>query len=259
MTTKEFAINLAKQAGGIMRANFMLGMDRELKGDGSPVTKTDLAINSLVVEEVKKYFPGHAVLGEEQSHKVMNAEYCWVCDPVDGTIPFSHGMPTCAFSLALTQNGNPILGVAYDPFMDRMVVAEKGKGTFLNGKKIQVSKTGGFNGAYISHCIWSKMKYPMEGLIDDMVFNGQAQSFAVGSIVYNAILLAAGEIDGITFGHTTAHDVAAIKIIVEEAGGKVTDLWGNEQRYDTDIKGAIISNGLIHEAMLNLAKKHLKP
>ena len=259
MDYKPFALNLAKQAGGIMRANFILGMDRELKGDGTPVTKTDLAINSLVIEEVKNHYPEHAVVGEEENNAKADAEFAWICDPVDGTIPFSHGMPTCAFSLALTQNGEPILGVAFDPFLDRMMVAEKGKGTTLNGEKVKVSKTNSLKGAYISHCIWPKMQYPMDGLIDDMVFKKEAQSFGIGSIVYNAMLLAAGEIDAITFGHTTAHDVAAIKIFVEEAGGKVTDLWGESQRYDREIKGAIISNGLIHELMLRLVKEHLRP
>ncbi|HYV33486.1 MAG TPA: inositol monophosphatase [Candidatus Limnocylindria bacterium] len=255
---KDFAISLAKRAGEEIRKNFVLGMDREIKKDGSPVTKTDLAINKMVVEEVQKNFPGHAVIGEEESHSITDAEYSWVCDPVDGTIPFSHGMPTCAFSLALTRNGKPILGVAYDAFMDRMVVAEEGKGAFLNGEKIQVSTHKNLEGAYISHCIWRHMQYSLLGFYDDMVFNSKAENFAVGSIVYNAILLAAGQIDGIVFAHHTAHDVAAIKIIVEEAGGKVTDFWGNDQRYDQPVKGCLISNGLIHEELLKLVQKHLK-
>ncbi len=258
MDYKNFGLNLAKQAGGIMRENFMLGMDRTIKADGSPVTKTDLAINSLVVEAVKNTFPGHAVLGEEESYAIDGAEYVWVCDPVDGTIPFSHGMPTFCFSLALCKNGEPILGIALDAMLDRLFVAEKGQGAFLNGKKIHVSKLAKFDGAYISHCIWSKMQYLMPGFLDDVVFNHNVQSFGIGSIVYNAMLLAAGEIDAITFGHTTAHDVAAIKIIVEEAGGKVTDLWGGEQRYDRDIKGCLISNGLIHNQLIEIVEKHLK-
>ena len=115
-------------------------MDKTIKKDGSPVTKTDLAINKLVIDRVKKYFPSHGVLGEEQSNYVEKADYVWVCDPVDGTIPFSRGMPTCMFSLGLTFKGKPILGVGYDPFIDRLIFAELGKGAFLNGKKIHVSR-----------------------------------------------------------------------------------------------------------------------
>ena len=255
---KKLAIDLAKKAGGIIRRNFVLGMSRQIKKDGSPVTKTDLAINRMVIEAVKKDFPGHRVIGEEENHHIKNAKYAWVCDPIDGTIPFSHGMPTCCFSLALVRNGVPILGVAYDPFGKRMVVAEKGKGAFLNGKRIHVSKYRQLKGAYLGHCLWSRMQYPMKGFVDDIVFNYKMQYFPEGSIVYAAVLLAAGEIEAITFPHHTAHDVAAIKVIVEEAGGKVTDLWGREQRYDRPLKGALISNGVLHKKLLKIVRKYLK-
>lgn len=257
MDYKTLALNLANEAGKIIKQNFELGMERTMKADGSPVTKTDLAINRLVVEEVKKNFPGHAVLGEEESHPILDAEYVWVCDPVDGTIPFSHGMPTCMFSLALCHNGAPVLGAACDPFLDRMFFAEKGKGAFLNGKKIAVSNHKTLDGAIISHCLWNKMKYPMPKLMDDAAFQKNVQPFGINSIVYNAMLLSAGQMEGITFGHDTAHDVAAIKIIVEEAGGKATDLKGNEQRYDMPVYGCVISNGLIHAEFLKLIQEHL--
>ena len=102
------------------------------------------------------------------------------------------------------------------------------------------------------------MLYPLLGFYDDLIFNKKANNFVDGSIVYNAILLAAGEIEGIVFPHHTAHDVAAIKVIVEEAGGKVTDFWGNDQRYDRPVKGCLISNGLIHQELLDLVQAHLK-
>lgn len=258
MQHKDFAIDLAKKAGGIIRKNFVLGMDKELKSDGSPVTKTDLAINKMVIDAVQNNFPGHGVLGEEQSNIIENSEYTWVCDPVDGTIPFSHGMPTCCFSLALTHNGESILGVALDPFMDRMVVAEKGKGAFLNGQKIYVSKHKELKGAFISYDVWQTMKYPMPNFIGDLVFQKNARHWPCGSCVYDGLLLAAGQLDAQIFPHNTAHDVAAMKIIIEEAGGKVTDFWGNEQRYDRPVKGCISSNGLIHRELLDVVQAHLK-
>lgn len=256
MTYKKFATNIAREAGKIIRKNFSLGMNRIIKKDGSPVTKTDLAINKLVVDQVKKYFPDHGVLGEEQSNYVEGADYVWVCDPVDGTIPFSHGMPTCMFSLGLTFKGKPILGVGYDPFMDRLIFAELGKGAFLNNKKILVSKQRTLKGSYVSICFWRSAKFPMPDLVNDLTFKEGSDNFPIGSIVYNAMLLAAGEIDGIIFPHNTAHDVAAIKVIVEEAGGKVTDLDGDEQRYDRPIKGCVISNGVLHQKLLAVLKKH---
>jgi len=241
-----------------MRANFVLGMGRTIKKDGSPVTKTDLAINSMVINEVKKHFPKHGVLGEEESHPIEGAEYVWVCDPVDGTIPFLRGVPTCMFSLALTHHGEPILGVAYDAFTNRLFFAEKGKGAFLNGKKIRVSKLKELKGSYIANEIWANMKYPLPGLEDDFVFKERGQMFDTNSAVYNSCLIAAGQIEGYIFAHHTAHDIAAVKVIVEEAGGEVTDLFGKGQRYDMSIKGAIISNGTIHRKLISLVKKHLK-
>jgi fructose-1,6-bisphosphatase/inositol monophosphatase family enzyme len=258
MTYKQFSIDLAKQAGKIIRANFTLGMSRTIKKDGSPVTKTDLAINKLVVDQVKKYFPSHGVLGEEQSNLIENADYVWVCDPVDGTIPFSRGMPTCMFSLGLTYKGKSILGVGYDPFMDRMIFAETGKGAFLNGKKIHVSKQRTLDSSFVSICFWKNAKFLMPDLVNDLTFKQNVNNFPIGSIVYNAMLLAAGELDGIIFPHDTAHDVAAIKVIVEEAGGKVTDLDGKEQRYDRPINGCLISNGILHNNLLKIIKKHKK-
>ncbi len=233
-------------------------MERKIKGDGSPVTKTDLAINRMVVEEVQKNFPGHGVLGEEESSLIADAEFTWVCDPVDGTIPFSHGTPTCVFSLGLTQKGNPILGVAYDPFLDRMFFAQTGLGSTCNGQVLTVSKKDTLAGAYVSSGIWKGMHFKMPLFMSDLVFREGAESFPMGSVVYNAALLAAGEIDGVIFSATTAHDIAAAKVIVEEAGGTVTDLYGNDQHYDKPIKGAILSNGLIHGQLIKLVGEHLK-
>jgi inositol-phosphate phosphatase / L-galactose 1-phosphate phosphatase / histidinol-phosphatase len=109
-----FAIKIAKEAGDIMRAHFSLGMKKEWKEDNSPLTITDTAINELVIQKVKESFPEHGVLGEEASLETTDATHIWVVDPVDGTIPFSHGVPTFAFSLALVVDGVPQLGVVFD-------------------------------------------------------------------------------------------------------------------------------------------------
>ena len=110
----ETAVSLARQAGEMARANFTLGMAREWKEDSTPVTVTDLAINHLVIAEIGRRFPTHGVLGEEVSSLAPDHEWVWVCDPIDGTIPFSHGIPVTAFSLALTYQGETLLGVVYD-------------------------------------------------------------------------------------------------------------------------------------------------
>jgi fructose-1,6-bisphosphatase/inositol monophosphatase family enzyme len=241
MTYKQFSINLAKQAGKIMLANFKGGMKKQWKKDHSPVTKTDLAINSMVIKEVKKNFPGHDVLGEEKSSRENNGEFLWVCDPVDGTVPFSHATPTFVFSLALVKNGKSILGVIYDPFMDRLFFAEIGKGATLNGKKIKVNKEGLSNsvaGWGAKTMSYLKEKFPNVTFV------------SMHCICYEGMLVASGEFVAAFYDHVNAHDVAALKVIVEEAGGKVTDHHGKEQRYDGKINGALISNKKVHKDLL---------
>src|SRR3989338_9591130 len=119
----DFAAGLAREAGEIMRQNFALGMKKEWKEDDSPITVTDIRINSLVLEAIQKKYPAHSFVGEEGS-RIIESEYVWVCGPVDGTVPFSHGYPIFMFSLALVKNGMPIAGVLYDPILKRMFYAE---------------------------------------------------------------------------------------------------------------------------------------
>jgi len=256
MTTyKDFAIGMAREAGKIIRGNFTLGMKRELKADSSPVTETDIAINSLLVEKVKTDFPDHGVKGEEESYK-DDRKLLWVCDPVDGTIPFTLGIPIFTFSLALVENGVPILGVTYDPFMDRMFFAEKGNGAFLNDKPIRVSEKEDLNNSYITFEAWAKSKYPVWDLNRQLEEKG-VKTLKLTSIIYPSSLVATGELVATIFPGKYPHDAAAVKIIVEEAGGKVTDFFGNEQRYDQEINGFIASNGKVHDQLVEIVRQVL--
>lgn len=225
-----------------------MAMKKNWKENGTPITKTDIAINKMVIDGVKKYFPTHDVLGEEQSHRPNHGKYLWVCDPVDGTIPFSHGVPTCVFSLALVKDGKPILGVIYDPFMNRLVFAEKGKGAFLNGKRTHVNKRG----MELSSLSWESTK----SFSQIRKHFKSSFPFAVWSVIYGAMLVATGEFVAAFYPKYFAHDAASIKIIVEEAGGKVTDMHGKEQRYDGKINGCLATNGVVHKDLLKIIKKY---
>ena len=254
---QKFAKNFAISAGKMIRENFVLGMKKEWKSDNSPVTQTDLAINSLLIREIKKYFPNHRILAEEESNLDGDGEYTWVCDPLDGTIPFSHGIPISTFSLALTKNGESILGVVYDPFQDRLYCAEKGKGAYLNNNKICVSKISQLSGAVGEYEMFERAKYNLNKLQQRLV-QEDVKLMMMCSVVYPSVLVAAGELAFTIFPHTTAHDGAAVKIIVEEAGGKVTDIFGDEQRYDSEINGFIASNGFLHTKLVELVKEFVK-
>ena len=245
----DLATEIAEKAGVVMRKNFSLNMKKEWKDHRSPVTETDMVINDMVLKTIKEHFPDHSILSEEGDDFSVESEYVWICDPVDGTHNFSHGIPTATFALALVHNGQPILSVVLDPFMERMFTAEKGKGAFLNGHKIQVNKNAGLKKTVIGA---GKTK-AVRNLFPVMESaHAHGVSFITGlSIHYMCALVAAGEFSAAFFGGTSSHDMAAAKILVEEAGGKVTDIFGNiPARFDRDMEGQLCSNGILHDELL---------
>jgi len=255
MQYKDFAIDIAREAGKIIKNNFVLGMEKKWKSDNSPVTETDLTVNELLLAGVKANFPDHRIRAEEKSDMKGTSEFVWVCDPVDGTIPFSHGIPICTFSLALTKNGESILGVAYDPFQDRLFTAVKGEGAHLNNKAIHVSKANRFKGSAGEFEMYETAYFNFFELAKHLTFKEGVKLMKFSSFVYPSMLVAAGELAFSLFPGTAPHDAAAVKVIVEEAGGKVTNIFGEEQRYDQDIQGLIVSNGVLHDQLVKLAKE----
>ena len=249
---REFASSLALKAGNIIKQNFALGMQKDWKDDQTPLTVTDTKINKLVIEEIQKSFPDHSILGEEESAET-DSEFVWVCDPLDGTVPFSHGYPTSVFSLALVKNSQPILGVVYDPYQDRLVIGEKGQGVTLNGQAIGVSSEKVINGKSMINL---DCDYKLSKLREGLLKSHNCYVTTFYSAVYAGFLVAAGEFMAEVYEYNSPWDGAAVKVIVEEAGGRVTDIDGNDQRYDRKpINGFVASNGLVHEEILRLIKE----
>lgn len=255
--TKELVLKLARDAGTIMLEHFGIGIKKEWKQDLSPLTKADTIINKLSSDWVHKNFPDSGFLGEEGDNFNTNAESLWVCDPIDGTIPFSHAIPTCNFGIAHVLDGTPMLGVIYDPFLNRMFYAEKGKGAWCNQKQIHVSKLKKFKQGAIGSTIWKTEKFNTEGF-NTAMRDRDAFVICHAATMYPGSLVAAGELIANVWPGPTPWDIAPIKIIVEEAGGKHTDIFGNEQRYDTDIKGSIASNGYIHDELVDIVNKAIQ-
>jgi fructose-1,6-bisphosphatase/inositol monophosphatase family enzyme len=250
-----FAKDLARQAGVIMLEHFKVGVEREMKSDATPVTIADKKINKLVIDSVASAFPGHSVLGEEENSDANNTEYIWVCDPIDGTIAYTLGIPTNLFSLALVHNGESILGILYDPYTERLYEATKSNGAYLNGSKIRVNSE-------VSPPGFITLPFMQYGITDTAalakdVISAGFRCFSVCSVTYESMLVASGQTVATIFSGKTPWDIAAVKIIVEEAGGTVTDLYGNEQKYDQPIAGAIVSNGVQHNQLVALIKKHI--
>jgi len=245
----QLAVDLAQRSGEIMRSHFGLSMKKEWKADHSPVTETDLAINALVLKEIKARFPDHSILAEEGDDFSHESEYVWICDPVDGTHNFAHGIPTAVFALALTRNGDPLLSAIYDPFLDRLFHAEKGKGAFLNGERIHVTESPSLQRTVIG-------MGKLSGVRDLISFYRVARPHGIRFVTglsthYMAALVAAGEFSAALFGGTSPHDITASTLLVQEAGGTVTDLFGNlPERYDRDMQGQLYSNRAVHEELL---------
>ena len=251
---RKFAIEMAKKAGKIIQRDFKIGMKSWYKKDKTVVTKADIQISQMVTRSVRKAFPEHCVLSDDENEAPKKSKV-WVCDPIDGTLMFIHGVPTCTFSLALVEDGKPTVGVIYDPFTNRMFHAEKGKGAFLNGKRIYVSTKSDIKYSLMGLTCWYE-----RGSFTDIneayrkLIHESVNLLDIGSITYMGSLVAAGQFEATVHPSTSAKDSAALKIIVEEAGGKVTDLFGDEQRYDQKIKGCIISNGLVHPEMVKIVR-----
>jgi len=257
MQHRTFCEGLARQAGIIMKKHFHHSLEKEWKADATPVTIADKEINRLVITAIHEAYPGHDIIGEEESSINHQSEYVWVCDPVDGTIPYSHGIATAVFMLALVHNGNPIAGVVYDPFMDRMYYAEQDQGCFLNGERVQVNDEADFKQTVVGLESWSNAPFDMDALRGLFAKEG-TKVLKICCIGYASMLIASGQITATLFAGTTVHDGAALKIIIEEAGGKVTDLFGNEQRWDRPIKGFIASNGQLHAKVVELVSSIIK-
>ncbi len=253
----EFAKEIAQFAGQTMRKYNNKDNGASYKFDNTIVTKADKEINDFLIKRVKEDYPTHSVDGEESSFG--KSDYVWVCDPVDGTAMYARHIPMSVFSLALVVDGIPILGVVYDPWTDSLYSAEKGKGAFRNGEKIQVNSVQLDDMRSVSHYdMWPESPYNIFDAIKEL---GKKTYFvSVGSIARACVAVASGDFNLAIFPGTRHKncDIAAVKIIVEEAGGRVTDLFGNAQRYDGDINGAIISNGVVHEEVLSAIRKQLK-
>jgi len=177
----------------------------------------------------------------------------WVCDPIDGTLHFASRTPLSCFSLALAENGESKVGLIYDVFSDRMYTAIKGEGAFMNGKPIHVSKKDLAPNTIIDEEWWPCCGFDIVPAVHALSQQTKAYVMKIGSTVHATTLVARGDFAAVIFPGTEnkSMDIAAAKLIVEEAGGKVTDITGKDQRYDTGIiNGAIVSNGVVHDALV---------
>lgn len=261
----EFLKQIARASGAVMIQNFGLGMKFDWKEDETPVTVTDKDINLLVVERLGQHFPEVRVIGEEGSNTIADAEYTVFCDPVDGTIPYRLGIPVSTFCISLFRNGKPIMGIIYDPFSRRLWSAEKGKGAWVTyygqseqghtleqNHPISVSKQTTLDRSNLSMIWWKGSPYSLDE-VHKIVMERGGHWINLASVAIFGGLIASGTVEGSIFPGKNAWETGAMQVIVEEAGGKVTDIYGNEMSYGPrgEIQGHIVSNGLIHQELVD--------
>ena len=218
------------------------------------VTEADHASEKAIFKVIQQKHPDHFILSEETGSMPTQSNIKWIIDPIDGTINFANGIPICCVSIGVEENGEMIMGAVYNPFMNELFFAEKGKGAFLNEQPIKVSNKNNL----LTSCLVTG--FPYQYLDTE---NGPLQIFEklirksipvrrLGSAALDLCWTAAGRFDGFYEHKLQAWDSAAGYLIVQEAGGVVTDLKG--EKYNPYQPGIIASNGHIHEQLLNLLK-----
>ncbi len=247
-----FARQLAFDAGAIMQQHFGLTTEAEWKEDNTPLTQADTDINQLVIDRVMTEFPEHGVLGEEQNYESAR-ETIWVVDPVEGTMPFAIGAPLSMFSLALVENGEPVLAIVFDPFTERSFVAVKGHGAYLNDKQLKIVPNSELKYLAVSGRANMNLQttHKSNGQFLDLLGAEKIRWFNFNCYVYGAMLVAAGTLPAAIMSNPKPWDVAAAKLIVREAGGRVTNLLGQECAYSETTNGILLSNGAVHDEILS--------
>jgi myo-inositol-1(or 4)-monophosphatase len=249
----ELAKQIAQEAEAIMIHYFNAQNTVTLKPNKTIVSEADLEINEMVIRSVKNVYPKHDVYGEE-GQVLSNSSHLWICDPIDGTNPFVRGIPLSVFSLALFINREPTVAVIHYPFLKKMYWAIKNEGAFMNEKQIHVSKTSKLEKqSIVNHEWWPDAQYDVAKVAHSIAEATGAYNLSLGSIAHSACLVASGKYEVSLFAGSKGQivDIAAAKLLVEEAGGKVTDVYGSQDNVSqNDIKGCVMTNGLLHEEVM---------
>ncbi len=244
----------ATEAGAAELQRFFNGTFKisNKEGVNNLVTEADHAAEKAIIEEITKDFPDHFILSEEAGEIKTASEYKWIIDPIDGTVNFANGIPICCVSIALEYKGEIILGAVYNPNMNEFFLAEKGTGATLNGKKIQVSdKTTVIKSCLVTGFPYTYLDEPYGPIqIFEKLIRQGIPVRRLGSAAIDLCWVAAGRFDGFYEHKLAAWDSAAGYLIVEEAGGKVTDFKG--EKYSPYQPHIVATNGKIHDELLKV-------
>ena len=245
----QVALDAARSAAEVIRHYYREGTEVSLKADATPVTRADIEAEELIRRAIGSAFPDHGFYGEETGSRGLDAEYVWLVDPIDGTRSFVRGYPFFSTQIALLHQGRVVVGVSSAPGFDEMAWAERGHGAWLDGQRCRVSPIARLEEATVSsgnlRTLASGPRWAGWGEVVRRV----ARSRGFGDF-YHYHLLATGRIDAVVESDVNVLDVAALSLIVEEAGGRFTDLEGAPLSLDTT--SVLATNGRLHEVIAEL-------
>ena len=251
-----FTTEIAREAGHLLVQR--LGVAKvTTKGDINLVTEADIAAENLIIERIRSYYPQHGILAEESGEAILvsgkRSEWKWIIDPLDGTTNYAHGYPCFAVSIGLEHAGELVIGVVYDPMRDEMCAAERGQGATLNDRRICVSSVEELNGAMLCTGFPYNVRERPDFARDFTKFTMEAQAVRRdGSAALDLAYVACGRFDGFWEDGLSPWDVAAGAVLIQEAGGKVTNF--RDEPLDIYNEQVLASNGLIHETMMRVLK-----
>jgi myo-inositol-1(or 4)-monophosphatase len=250
-----FAVETALEAGHILLEKFGRITQITKKGDINLVTEADLASEALIIERIKSHHPKHSILAEEAGNAVVTGDsvWKWIIDPLDGTTNYAHGYPCFCVTLALEHKGEIVVGVTYDPTREELFAAENGEGASLNGRRIRVSATENLGDALVvtGFPYDFKSRPDFARHLTDFLYHSRGVR-RDGSAAIDMAYVACGRYDGFWEEGLNPWDVAAGKLLIEEAGGQVTYYDGSPlSAYKPPI---CASNGTIHSQMLDVLR-----
>ena len=250
-------ITIAREAGEIVRTGFKGDFSIEYKtNETNLVTEVDKKSEAVIIDFIKKNFRGHSILAEESGKEDHGGEYTWVIDPLDGTTNFAHGLPIFSVSIGVQKHAKTVCGVVYDVMRDAMYSAELGSGAFRGSTKISVSENSKIgHSVLVTGFPYDIVDNPNNAVEKFTAFLKKSRGVRrLGSAAIDLCYVAEGVFEGFWEVHLHPWDMCAGKLIVEEAGGRVTNF--NNDPININSKELLATNGLVHREMVKILQEN---
>lgn len=264
MKYDKFILRILKEASKIANKNFGRVSSTIKPEDYNQVfTETDLEIGKFLVNSINEIYSEHNIIDEETGVTDKNSLFTWVIDPIDGTSNFAAGVPTYGIMIGLLKDTTPIAAGISLPYFSEILIAQKGKGTFMNGKKVQVTKEANLSNVLIAYGIDGHRDNPdltrkEASLIAEIVLN--IRNLRLSNSVFDSAMVAEGKYGGFLSRGSKIWDNVAQQLIIEEAGGAYTDFFGNPLDYSNPLSKAkenftfCAASPMLHQQLQKIVK-----